>query len=167
MRKRSNPSISSLTGQSNNMAVAGLAIGGFSYNLFNDLGKRYLPSKVMEYIAMVGPVSGAVIPSAVAGLVLYASSKYPQNKMLKHASGIAKGVIASAVVIAGASVYQVVAQAPVKKFIGLSGDEMYGYDESMYGQSDIEFSGQADYEFSGQAMSEFSGDEDEFGEDEF
>jgi hypothetical protein len=165
-KKKSNPSISSVTGQSDNMAVAGLAIGGFSYNLFNDLGKRYLPSKVMEYIAMAGPVSGAVIPSAVAGLVLWASSKYPQNKALKHASGIAKGVIASAVVIAGASVYQVVAQAPVKKFIGLSGDEsMYG--EEMYGQSDIEFSGQADSEFSGQAMSEFSGDEDEFGEDEF
>jgi hypothetical protein len=167
MKKRSNPSISSITGQSDNMAVAGLAIGGFSYNLFNDLGKRYLPSKVMEYIAMVGPVSGAVIPSAVAGLVLWASSKYPQNKALKHASNIAKGVIASAVVIAGASVYQVVAQAPVKKFIGLSGDEsMYG--EEMYGQSDSEFSGQADSEFSGQAISEFSGDdEDEFGEDEF
>lgn len=164
---KGNPSFAGLTGQSDNMAVAGLAIGGFSYNLFNDLGKRYLPSKVMEYIAMAGPVSGAVIPSAVAGLVLYAASKYPQNKMLKHASGIAKGVIASAVVIAGASVYQVVAQPMVKKTIGLAGDEMYGYEEDMSGQSDIEFSGQSDSEFSGQSDSSFSGDEDEFGEDEF
>jgi hypothetical protein len=167
IKTKGNPSIAGLTGQSDNMAVAGLAIGGFSYNLFNDLGKRYLPSKVMEYIAMAGPVSGAVIPSAVAGLVLFAASKYPQNKMLKHASGIAKGVIASAVVIAGASVYQVVAQPMVKKTIGLAGDEMYGYEDDMSGQADIEFSGQSDSEFSGQSDSSFSGDEDEFGEDEF
>lgn len=165
---KSNPSIAGITGQSDNMAVAGLAIGGFSYNLFNDLGKRYLPASVMNVIAMAGPVSGAVIPSAVAGAILLLASKYPKNKALEKAAGIAKGVIASAVVIAGASVYQVVAQPMVKKAIGLNGyDEadMLGYDD-MSGQADSEFSGQSDSEFSGQADLEFAGD-DEFGEDEF
>jgi hypothetical protein len=169
-RIKSNPSIAGLTGQSDNMAVAGLAIGGFSYNLFNDLGKKYLPASVMNVVAMAGPVSGAVIPSAVAGLALFIAHKYPQNKALQKVSQVAKGILASAVVIASASAYQVIAQPMVKKAIGLAGDEeLYGigYDD-MSGQSDAAFSGQSDAAFSGEADMAFSGDEeDEFGDDEF
>jgi hypothetical protein len=157
-----NPSVKGLTGQDSMMELAGLAIGGAGYNLFNDLGKKYLPASVANIIAKAGPVSGAVIPT----LVGFGLLKLAEKKGMKKTQGIAKGIIAAAIVAVGASIYEVAA----RKYVvgGTLPAPMKGYDDEDMGQvSYDDFGATSQDDFGAVSSEDFGSDESEFAEGDF
>jgi hypothetical protein len=143
--------------------LTGLAIGGFSYGAVNDLAKRYLPQSVAKIIAKAGPVSGAVVPAGLGILLLAVSKKYLAGKSYaKHVDQFAKGVIASAVVATGASLYEIAGQKHLQQLIAPKGAQpLAGYEDDFGAVQDEEFGAIAHDEF---------GDVEDFGavqDDEF
>jgi len=161
---RRNPSsyssaIKNWLGQDSVMEVAGLAIGGVGYNLFNDLGKKYLPANIANMIAKAGPLSGAIIPTLIGiGLL-----KLAQKQKIKQLEGVAKGIIASAIVAAGASIYEVTAKDMI---VGPSAlpSPLKGYHDYMGAIANDEFGAMVDDEFGAMVEDDF-GSYDSYSED--
>lgn len=160
--RKLNPSVEAITGLAP-AELAGLAAGGFSYGAINDLAKRYLPQSVAKVIAKAGPVSGAVVPAALGLAILAVSKKYLSGKSYqKHVEQFAKGIVASSVVAAGASLYEIAGQPQLQKLIAPKGvAPLAGYEDEIGAIAHDEFGAVADDEF---------GDVDDFGavsDDEF
>lgn len=123
--------------------VSGLLVGGAMYSAVNDLAAKYLPANVTAILAKAGPVSGAVLPLALGVL----GHKFVKNDIVKS---ISKGLIGSAVVSIGVSLYNLTLKGMV------TGESMSGVNYTPMGSSEYSKADFGRVEYTPMSGSEYS-----------